>query len=88
MGRSLSLVDEPSFAAARTSRPAQLGLYLKTEQSTSAVLGTLRLSTLSDIVIDGAGRIAFNPYSSAVPSSAEQLFDRDYLSWSMSKPIH
>ena len=87
MGRSLALVDEPSFAAARTARPAKLGLYLRSEESTAAVLEALKLSTLSDIVIDGAGRVSYLPYSSTVPASAEQLFDRDYLAWSMSRPI-
>jgi hypothetical protein len=87
MGRPLRLVDEPSFAAARTSRPAPLGLYLRADQSTADVLEVLKLSTLSDVVIDGAGRISYLPYSSTVPASAEQLQDRDYLAWSMAVPV-
>jgi hypothetical protein len=85
--RPLSSIDEPSFAAARTLRPAPRGRYQRTAISTGDVFQRLRLSTLSDLVIDGAGVIHYVPYTSTVPSGAEVLEDRDYLSWSMARPL-
>jgi hypothetical protein len=78
-------VDASSFAAARTTAPQHLGIYLKDEVSTRDVFDAIERSTGSSISVDGSGVLYFDVDTGSVPSDIVTLENHDYLSFSTTK---
>lgn len=79
LGFPLTLIDVTTFAAARTTAAEQLGIYLGGKTSTKDVFDRVEWSCRADIVIDGAGVVYFNPYTSDVPAGAIRVEERDLI---------
>jgi hypothetical protein len=86
MRQPLDRFDEVAAAAARASHPEPLALYLSTRTTTRTIFEALRSSNLAQIVVDGAGRLYYVPYTDTVPSTAPVLRDRDFASWRAGRP--
>jgi hypothetical protein len=77
--QDLALIDETTFAAARTSCPQPLGIYLGERMTVGSILEAIERSCMADLTIDGYGRVYFVAYTTETDAAAPALYDQDYL---------
>jgi hypothetical protein len=87
IARRPEAVDEFTFREARESAPQILGLYLKERENLRDVLDRMEYSSGADIVLDGDGVFYVIVFDDVVPANVVDLFDRDYLSFTMGTSI-
>ncbi len=87
LGKPASVIDETSFATARTRAPESLALFLNKSTDTKTLFEALESSNIANITIDGGGQVFYEVYVGDVPDSIVDLFDRDFVKFSTEQKI-
>jgi len=87
MNKSPSVVDESSFVAARTLSGESLALLLNSPTSTKDIFERLEFSNISNILVNGEGKVFYKVYVGEIPPKTKTLSGAEIQNFSIERSV-